>query len=667
MLMDAPPLRLRCRRRGIAAGAPLALWLACAVAGRVEAGAPDLASLSLEDLMEIEVTSAAKRAQAVLDSAAAVYVITNEDIRRSGLTSIPELLRLVPGLHVAQIDASRWAITARGFNSQFANKLLVLIDGRTVYTHLFSGVFWDIQDVLLEDVERIEVVRGPGSTLWGANAVNGVINIITKNARDTQGALAAGGAGTAERAFGRGRYGAKIGDNAWVRGYVKYFDRSDFDNPRGSPANDEWDQIRGGFRMDWDPSTRDAVTVQGDYYSGNSDSTLVNLVPSEDDVDGGNILGRWHHTFSERSEVTTRLYFDRTERTVEHLISEDRNTFDIEFEHRIRIGSIHDLVWGLGYRLLNDSIDDNVFLRFVPSSRTNNLFSGFLQNQTTLVDGRLQITIGSKLEHNDFTGFEVQPTARALYKATPRQSVWGAVSRAVRTPSRADEDVQFFNTQGAAPGTLAFYTGNSDFESEDLVAYELGYRSELRRDLSVDLAAYYNDYDNLRTTEFSPVALPSPPFPPSTFPAPFGNKASAQGYGVELAANWRVTDYLLLAGWYTFMKLDVDPSSTSTDTAVSGQGHDTPLHQVHVRSRLNLPRNVEFDTNLFWVNDVSNQGVNPYTRLDLRLGWHPTEHVELSVVGQNLTEGRHPEWGNGFFNLRTQVPRGMYGLVTIRY
>ncbi len=665
--MEAPQ-QTKQPARLVAAAAPLALWLVCAAtAPTAGAAPPDLASLSLEDLMEIEVTSAAKRAQAVLDSAAAVYVITNEDIRRSGLTSIPELLRTVPGLAVAQIDGSRWAITSRGFNSQFANKLLVLIDGRTVYTHLFSGVFWDVQDVMLEDVERIEVVRGPGGTLWGANAVNGVINIITKDAKDTQGAIAVGGAGTVERAFGHGRYGTKIGENAWVRGYVKYLDQTHLENNMGDAAHDAWSQLRGGFRMDWDPTTRDAVTLQGDYYSGDADATLLTGANGEDDFSGGNVLGRWEHAFSERSELTARMYYDRTERDVRFLLNEDRNTFDVELEHRLLVGAAHDIIWGVGYRLLNDSIRNTPVIEFEPDARTNNLFSGFVQDQWLLLDERLQVTVGSKIEHNDFTGFNVQPSVRGLWKFTPRQIVWSAISRAVRTPSRADEDVTFFTTLDGPAPPLFQLQGNSGFDNEELVAYELGYRGEFWEEVVVDLAAYYNDYDNLRSVEPSAVPLPSPPFPPQTFPAPFRNEASANGYGVEAAATWRVTDYLLLAGWYTFMLLDVDVSDRSTDLAVEGQQDDTPLHQVHVRSRLNLPRNFEFDTNLFWVDDLANQNVSAYTRLDLRLGWRPTEHLELSIVGQNLTESRHPEFGNGFFTLRSQIPRSMYGQVTIRY
>jgi iron complex outermembrane receptor protein len=621
--------RRRCIRRAawtLTATISLQLLLASGPARAEEAA---LADLSLEDLMEIQVTSPSN-------------------------------------LHVAQIDASRWAITSRGFNSQFANKLLVLIDGRTVYTHLFSGVFWDVQDVLLEDIDRIEVIRGPGGTLWGANAVNGVINIITKSAKDTHGALASGGGGTLTGPFGHARYGTSLGDNVHVRGYVKYLDRNEMDADDGGGANDQWHMTRGGFRTDWDASANDLVTVQGDYYGGETNSTLLNSARSEDSLSGGNILGRWRHTFTPQSDVSVQLYYDRTERDVRYLIAEDRNTFDVEIEHRRRLFSIHDVVVGFGYRLLDDSITNRA-ITFTPDSRTDNLVSGFIQDQIPLFDDRVQLTIGSKFESNDYTGFEYQPSIRGLWKVHPRHRLWAAVSRAVRTPSRADDDVAFFFASAPPPAPTLLIQGDSGFDSEKLIAYELGYRVEPIDDLTFDLATYYNDYDDLRTTDVGGVPLPSPPFPPLTLPAPLGNRATAKGYGVELAADWSVTRFWKLSAWYTFMNLDVDRKQSSTDLTVEGSEDDTPIHQVHFRSRLNLPRNFEFDTNLFWVDNVQNQNVGSYTRLDLRLGWRPIEYVELSLVGQNLTENRHPEFGNGFFSVRSQVPRSVYGQVTLRY
>ena len=652
------------RRVAPALSASLALCLILD-APRALGAHQDLASLSIEDLMNLEVTSVSKRSQPMGEAAAAVYVITNEDIRRSGATSIAEALRLAPGLHVARIGASEWAITARGFNMQFANKLLVLIDGRSVYTHLFSGVYWDVQDVMLEDVERIEVIRGPGGTLWGANAVNGVINIITKKAKDTQGWLASGGAGTLENGFGSLRYGATLGQDTHLRGYVKYFDHGNLDSEFGGDANDEWNMVRGGFRLDQDLSPSDSLTLQGDYYDGATSEELLTMVTDTEDLSGANVLARWRHIFSETSELSLQTYYDRTERAEPTVLSEDRDTVDIELEHRFRLLSWNDVIWGAGYRLLNDRTESTLVF-FNPERRTDDLVTAFLQDQITLLGDRLHLTIGSKFEHNDYTGFEFQPTARALWRLRPRHSIWAAVSRAVRTPSRADDDISFFGINPHPP-VLLFATGNRDFDSEKLLAYEIGYRTQLSDELSFDLAAYYNDYDSLRSAKLGAVPLPTPPFPPGTLSASFGNETEAVGYGLEVSANWNVTSYWALSGWYTLMKLDVDADADNADVVSEKQEDDTPTNQVHVRSRLNLPWNLEFDTQFFYVGEVVHQDAEEYARLDLRLGWRPIESIEVSVAGQNLTERRHEEFGTGLFSLRSSVPRSVYGKITWRY
>ena len=635
------------------------------LAPSARSGAADLSTLSIEDLMKIEVTSVSKRAQPLSEAAAAVCVITNEDIRRSGATSVAEALRLAPGLHVARIDGSRWAITSRGFNMQFANKLLVLIDGRSVYTHLFSGVYWDVQDLVLEDIDRIEVVRGPGGTLWGANAVNGVINIITKKARDTQGWLASGGAGTLERDFGTLRYGAALGENAHVRGYVKYLDHGSLETAVGKDPSDARGMTRGGFRMDWDPSPSDAFTLQGDFYDGGVGIEVLTMVPDEEDLGGANVLGRWRHVFSETSDLSIQTYYDRTERVSGAILGEDRDTYDIELEHRFRFASLHDVIWGAGYRLLNDRTRGGI-VTFTPWKRTDNLLSAFVQDQIRLLDDRLQLTVGSKFEHNDYTGLEVQPTARALYKLAPRHSIWTAVSRAVRTPSRTDDDINFFGIN-VDPPLIYYAEGHRNFDSEKLLAYEIGYRGLLSERFSMDLTAYYHDYDDLRGAKLGSVPLPTPPFPPGTVRALFDNDTDAVGYGVELGANWNVTDRWAVSGWYTLMKLDVDADPANADVVDKGQEDDTPTNQVHFRSHLSLPWDLEFDTHLFYVGEVSHQQAGEYTRLDLRLGWRPIESVELSVAGQNLTERRHEEFGTGLFGFSSSVPRALYGKVTWRY
>ena len=406
----------------------------------------DLKSMSLEDLMNIRVTSVSKKPQRLLDAASAIYVITQEDIRRSGATNIPDALRRVPGIQVAHISANTWAITSRGLNGQFANKLLVLIDGRTVYTPLFSGVFWDVQDTLLEDIDRIEVIRGPGASLWGDNAVNGVINIITKKASDTQGGLLSTGYGDEQQGFASLRYGGKIGNSAHFRVYSKFFNRDNAVLASGEKANDRWDTLRGGFRIDWDVDNQDSLIVQGDIYDGETESNASTPILTspfkesfndESEFAGWNVLTRWKRVFSDSSNMELQLYFDRTERE-SAMFREDRDTFDFDFQHRFKFGERHDIVWGLGYRLNHDDIRNTFSLSFNPDDRYMSLYSGFVQDEITLIEDKLLLTVGSKISYNKFTDSEIQPNARLLWKLHERHSAWISLSRAVRTPSRAE-------------------------------------------------------------------------------------------------------------------------------------------------------------------------------------------------------------------------------------
>ena len=457
-----------------------------------ESGVAQLKELSLEELMDIEVTSVSKRPERLSETASAIQVITQEDIRRSGATRLPEALRLASNLEVAQIDSRRWAISARGFNSPFSNKLLVLIDGRTVYTPLFAGVFWDVQDTLLEDIDRIEVISGPGATLWGANAVNGVINIITKDAKDTQGTLLAGGGGTELRGFGGVRYGGAVAPNFRYRIYGKYFDRDGTVLPDGRDASDDWHQGQGGFRMDWDASESDVFTVQGDGYDGRISQAGADAI----DVSGANVIGRWSHTFYEGSELTLQLYYDRTHRDIPGEVSEDLDTYDVDFQHRFPLGERHDIVWGLGYRLIEDDVGNSPAVAFLPPQVSRQWFSGFVQDEIALVKDRVHLTLGTKIEHNDYTGFEFQPSGRLAWRLSEQQILWSAISRAVRTPSRIDREL-FLRVDD--PDLRI--DGGPDFESEELLAYELGYRVQPFSRLGLSLAAYYNDYDDLRSRE----------------------------------------------------------------------------------------------------------------------------------------------------------------------
>ncbi|HKX31556.1 MAG TPA: TonB-dependent receptor plug domain-containing protein, partial [Blastocatellia bacterium] len=439
--------------------------------------APDLTTFSMEDLMNLEVTSVSKKEEKLFRSAAAIYVITQEEIRRSGLTTIPEVLRMAPGLSVARIDGSKWAISARGFNGRFANKLLVLIDGRSVYTPQFAGMYWEIQNLPLEEVERIEVIRGPGGTLWGANAVNGVINIITKRAEDSQGGLLTIGGGSEEQGFGLARYGARIGADASYRVYAKYFNRGGLVNAAGYNAHDWQNWVGGGWRLDWQRSERETLTVQGDIHDTGLRETSTSislfnplapraLTPAE--YTGGNVMGRWTHAFSDRSDMTLQTYFDRSCYN-SFDVGERVDTFDLDFQHRLAFGR-QDLLWGLGYRVITDRTRTDSPTQFTPPGRTSHLFSAFAQDELMLVKDRLRLTIGSKLEHHYFTGFDAQPNARLLWTPSARQTVWAAVSRAVRTPARSDRGLRynnsaFFDADGLL--NVVAFLGNPKHNSEE--------------------------------------------------------------------------------------------------------------------------------------------------------------------------------------------------------
>jgi iron complex outermembrane receptor protein len=606
-----------------------------------------LKKLSLEELMDIEVTSVSRRPEKLSDTASAIQVITQEDIRRSGATSLPEALRLASNLAVAQRDSRQWAISARGFNSTASNKLLVMIDGRAVYTPLFAGVFWDVQDTLLEDIDRIEVISGPGATAWGSNAVNGIINVITKKAQDTQGTLLLAGGGSEVHGFGGIRYGGTSGSNLRYRAYGKYVDRGSTVLPNGSDAVDDWHTGQGGFRMDWDASAGDLFTVQGDLYNGQI------AQPTADDVDvrGGNLIGRWSRTISDDSHLQLQLYYDRTHRDIPGSFREDLDTYDVDLQHRFPWGARHDVVWGLGYRLINDRIGNSSALAFFPAEVTQTWVSAFGQDEIALVENRLHLTLGTKIEHNGYSGVEVQPSVRLAWRFSDRHTLWSAVSRAVRTPSRIDRE---FFAPGSPPFLLA---GGPDFESEELIAYELGYRAQPLARLAVAVATYYHDYDDLRSLE-----QVSPPAP---FPVVIGNGLEGRSYGAELTADYRATDNWRLRAGYTELRIDIDPKPGSTDTTQgSGESHD-PKHQFSLRSSLDLPGKWTFDVGFRAVSDIENQQVPGYSEVDARVGWEPARDLELSLVGQNLLHDRHPEFGTS--TARREIERGVYGKIAWRY
>jgi iron complex outermembrane receptor protein len=663
------------------------LWafLTASMSAQTAQNIPDVTTITLEDLMNLQVTSVSKRAQKLADAAAAIFVITQDDIRRSGAASIPEALRLVPGLEVARIDENKWAIGSRGFNGRFDNKLLVLIDGRSVYTPLFSGVYWNVQDVMLEDVDRIEVIRGPGATLWGANAVDGVINIITKQAKLTQGGVATTEVGTDERTAESARYGGKIGDDVYYRLYSKYSDWEPSVGPTGENGSDGWHSVRGGFRMDTTPSRADSLTIQGDIYHSNFGETLAvptltapysSTFPNVGDYSGGDILAHWNHTFA-RSSTSLQMYYDDTDTADNSLFTDHEAVYDIDFQHDVHLGEANELIWGLGYRSIQDTNGSSATVSLQPVHSNLNQFSGFVQDEVSLFDSRLRVTLGSKFEHNAFTGFEFEPNIRFVGILTKNQSVWAAVSRAVRTPALTEEGLRL-NEAVAPPGAPPFYSplpvveaifGSNQFKSEDLIAYEVGYRIQATSTFSADIATFYNNYSNLRSAE------PGTPFPEgSPFPTdvvvPFvaSNKMGGGTYGAELFADWRVIPKWRLQGSYSYLQMDIEKNQDSLDPTPDNPDGASPRHQWYVRSSLDLPKHIEQDVTLRYVSQLPSLGIPSYYSLDANLTWRPIALLELSIGGQNLLNDKHIEFVPEFINtIPTVVSRSVRGSITWRF
>ena len=639
-----------------------------------------LLELGIEDLMNVTVTSVAKKEQPLSKTAAAVFVITGEDIRRGGFRSIPEALRLAPGVQVAQVNANQWAITIRGFNSPFSNKLLVLIDGRAVYTPAFGGVFWDVQDTLMEDIDRIEVVRGPGGTLWGQNAVNGVINVITKQARRTQGAYVEAGGGNLEQGFTSVRQGGTLGEQGEYRIYGKYFNRAGYDRPGGSPAPDDWSQARGGFRTDWRFNGGDSLTVQGDGYSGNQNNELLGVsltqpfafkAPSSTRVGGGNLLARWTRTFSNTSDLRLQTYVDRTQRAGA-FVSEDRTTVDVDVQHRFQFLDRHDIVWGGQYQSSRENFTNN-FRIALSDSDIFQVASGFVQDEITLMRDRLKFIVGTKILHNSFTGMEYQPNGRLLWTPAEHHTLWASVSRAVRLPTFVDRTIRLnaaATAISAVPNTvLTAAFGNPNQLSEEVVAYEVGYRTQILPTLSFDLAGYYNVYRRLST--IIPGGTPSLETNPAPAhilnPLSFTNSGAGHSYGAEVTAVWQAAKPWRLTANYSWLAIE---SSSLNQLNVASNPSLNPEHQFRIRSQYDLPFQLQWDTGVYYTSALTLTDVPSYTRVDTRLAWRPTEQWEAEIVGQNLFEKDHVEWypvGAGAVFNNSAIPRSVFVRLSWRY
>ena len=639
-----------------------------------EPAARSVADLSLEELMNIQVVSGSKKLQRIADSASAVFVITAEDIRRSGVTSIPEALRMAPGVEVARFGSNKWAVSIRGFNGRFANKLLVLMDGRTLYTPLFAGVQWELHDTVLEDIERIEVIRGPGAALWGANAVNGVINIITRRAQDTQSALLSAGAGTAERAFGVARFGGSIGEEGAYRVYAKGFARDRFPDAIGQEGRDDWNAGSVGFRIDRALGSGDDLLVQGQAFSGRVGERLVSgrLLPpfqATEDIDqknkGAHLLLRWEGGGRTRSATTVQGFVDHAEYHLGSLV-EKRQTLDLELQRRTPWGAAHDLVFGLGYRFSRDDIASIETIAIAPENRSTHLWSAFVQDEWALIPERVRLTLGARLEHNSYTGREIQPSARLLWTPSPTQSLWGSVARAVRTPSRAEADGRIRREvlpplTAANPTPLPVelaLTGGREFDSERLHAFEVGYRNQITPRMSVDMTLFHNRYEGIRSFTMGATQLQLLAVPPhAVVPVPIGNAGSGRVRGVEVSAEVRPTDGWRLSGFLARQWLDFS-GATGPDTQLEGS---SPRHTVSLRSTTSLSRGVEFDLWLRHVDSLPAFSVPSYTSVDARLGWKINRNLDVALIGQNLLDSRRSEFVPDFVGTATyQVPRGAY-------
>ncbi len=656
--------------------AAISILVAMMASTIAKADLQQLKNMSLEALMDVQVTSVSRRQQRLSDAASAVFVISQEDIYHSGATSIPELLRMVPGVNVARVDANSWAVTARGLNGLFANKLLVLMDGRSIYSPTFSGVYWSVQDTILEDIERIEVIRGPGASVWGSNAVNGVINIITKSAMDTQGTLVTAGVGSEELGFGSVRQGGEFVKDGYYRLYAKYFNRDDAVFSDGSDAADGWDSIRAGFRTDWQHSLMDSFTIQGDIYQGDAGQTVTEpslsapympMVNRSFDFQGTNLLARWERKFDDDSSRALQFYYDRVKYTGQR--NEDRQSLDLEYKFHLVPRGGHDLVMGVGYRYTWDELEATDFRLFEPVSRHDQMYSAFIQDEISLIEDTLYLTLGSKFEHNDYTGFEVQPTARLLWHPKEEHSLWLAVSRAVRTPNRSEHDTTAVPAVMPSPSGLPVQMqieGNDEFDTETLIAYEAGYRMPFTQRGHFDLALFYHDYDRLRSIEL----VGQVPQPPTHVIAvnSLENKRSGKSYGLELALDLQPLDWWRLQAAYSWIdiKLHMDPDSN--DLISEKEEGTTPEQQLSLRSSMELTDAFDLDLWVRYVDELPTVGVDDYWTLDTRIGWKIGKNFELSLVGRNLLRSQHAEFSQLVLTAPvTEVEREIYGQVTWRF
>ena len=638
-----------------------------------------LLDLSIEELMKVEVTTVSRHSQKLTQVPSAVFVITQDDIRRSGATNIPDALRMAPGVQVERVSTDKWAVSIRGFNGVYANKLQVLMDGRSVYSPIFSGVFWEQQDTLMEDIERIEVIRGPAAVSWGSNAVNGVINIITKKAADTQGALVTAGGGTFEQGFVGARFGGKINEETPFRVYAKGFTRNNTQSLSGESVNDQWHSGRGGFRVDHNRGI-DQFTLQGDIYYNSDGNTLnsngLSLQPNingqlRGHQEGGNVRFRWDRTYADNSSIMFQTYYDRNVNYLPIIGKSDAESFDADFQHRFPLWDRHNLTWGSNYRLYHNKVLDSGFVRFSPRAQTNHLFSVFIRDDITLIPERLQFTIGSRFEHNDFTGWEIQPNARLMWTPNNENSFWASIARAVRTPSRGENDLTLNAGElRDIPGlpalpfpVVSILHGSSQFNSEKLIAYEIGYRRQLTSQASIDLAGFINDYSQLRDLSFGAFTLTTGLPRQLIAPATMNNQASAFTYGFESSIDWKPINNWRLQGSYSFLHMHIHSNELlkTSDPTTGGADKISPRHLLSVRSNYDVSERLQLNLWLRYTSDIAFYNIPGFVTMDAKLVFKPTKNTELFLVGQNLFSQHHQEFvADTIPTIPAFIPRGVY-------
>ncbi len=636
-----------------------------------------LKQLSLAQLGNVEVTTVSKEPQEVWNTPAAVYVLTSDDIRRSGATTIPDALRLVPGVEVARIDSNKWSIGIRGFGSRLSRDVLVLIDGRTVYSTLLAGTYWEVQNVMLQDVDRIEVIRGPGGTIWGPNAVNGVINIITKSSKDTHGALVDAGGGSVDEGFVNARYGGGNSKTFDYRFYGMAFDRGPEYHSDGNNY-DSWRNLQGGFRLDFSTSRRDDFTVQGDIYNEGAGETVTattytppysQILRGTERLSGGNILAHWHRVQGVGKDMQVTAFYDQTNRH-EPNFADLRNTYDVDFMDRFRLPWRQQISWGLGARAstgTNPTVVSGLY--FLPQSRTDELFSAFFQDDIALIPNRLSLSLGTKLLKTNYTEVQPQPSVRLLWTPTANQTLWAAFTHAVRTPSAAERAFYLSGFIGIQPDGTPFFARfnpNPDFRSEQLNGYELGYRRLLAKTFYLDLDGFFNHYSDLFSEDIigAPFVETTPQPTHLLLPAEFGNGLLGSTRGVEIAPDWKPLPYLQLRATYSFLQMEIQRSPNSLDvgTAPIIEG-SSPRHEATAQAFINMNKNFRLDLTYRYVSALAAQNIKSYSTADARFDWHANHALSFSVVGQNLFQPYHFEYASDP-GPNVGIKRSVYGEIT---